>query len=426
VKHLKIIHISDLHYSKNEFPSTAHIKDKNLSGSFKEEIGFGDIFDRLKEDIPKIKAELNKDIDILACTGDLCAAKEKESLPYVVSYIVQLGKNLGIEPGNIFIIPGNHDVDRDVEKGPLDEFVKACQTHGVAFNTFDQPLFKKVNGFPIFCLNSSLGSREIDAQKVKKEYWQVVSDIMSSYEKKVNTGNTIKPEYLSEMQSLDIPAIGKSQVDFIEEKLRNNVKGNFSLFLSHHCPLPTPDIEVRPYGSLIDSGKILFSLTKPGRKIVLLHGHKHISSTSVAYPLEPDSGDEQRGMLLANGISNFKKDEIQLGYLEIITTDNNDFLCCRLERFIVKQMTYESTEKFSYFDINNRLIESELDIRSMIERKVLRLNEIKAQNQSLTEDKIAEELLKLSTTRLFSIKNMKKDPKYWEISINIDKKRKNK
>ena len=125
MKQLNIIHISDLHYSKNEFPSTAHIKDKNLSEPFKEEIGFGDIFNRLKEDLPKIKAVLNKDIDILACTGDLCAAKEKASLPDVVSYIVKLGKNLNIEPWNIFITPGNHDVDRHVEKAPLDEFIKA-------------------------------------------------------------------------------------------------------------------------------------------------------------------------------------------------------------------------------------------------------------------------------------------------------------
>ena len=60
--------------------------------------------------------------------------------------------------------------------------------------------------------------------------------------------------------AMDIPAVGRTQLDKIAEDLQSR-DGNCIVVLGHHSPLPTHTQDVRPYATLVDSGQLVFALS---------------------------------------------------------------------------------------------------------------------------------------------------------------------
>src|SRR6266849_1370695 len=89
---MKILHLSDLHFRNRDIS-----QDLVLSSLLKS-----------LEDIFRIQTKPN----IIIITGDIAFSGKSEEYQRARSFIEDIAKICELSPEHVFIIPGNHDVDR--------------------------------------------------------------------------------------------------------------------------------------------------------------------------------------------------------------------------------------------------------------------------------------------------------------------------
>ena len=96
------LHISDIHYHYSSYESL-----------------------RLREEFIKKIQEIsnNTKIDSIFCTGDL-ADKNGDYSSELADYLESIAKSVGVIKRNVFIVPGNHDHDRNISKNILNNIYK--------------------------------------------------------------------------------------------------------------------------------------------------------------------------------------------------------------------------------------------------------------------------------------------------------------
>jgi HEAT repeat protein len=101
LKQCHILHISDLHYTKDR------------------EYMFSIVFNDLIEKLKKWQQRENTKIDMICITGDLVWSGEELQYLEMVDKLTQLLAVTGCSPERLFIVPGNHDI-QDFCKEPPD------------------------------------------------------------------------------------------------------------------------------------------------------------------------------------------------------------------------------------------------------------------------------------------------------------------
>ncbi|MCR1795581.1 metallophosphoesterase [Leptospira sp. id769339] len=95
-----LIHLSDLHFKKGEFDSpfdqNAHLRNELL------------------KDVKLMLSELNKSAAAILISGDLTFAGRQEEFQYAEGWLSELCVASGAAFQDIFTVPGNHDVVRDI------------------------------------------------------------------------------------------------------------------------------------------------------------------------------------------------------------------------------------------------------------------------------------------------------------------------
>jgi predicted MPP superfamily phosphohydrolase len=108
------VHISDIHMGHGD---AAHGWDQRL------------VLDELKRDISRqLKAQPEPAVDAIFVTGDIAqtgAGRRPNEYTDAAAWLKGVGEAAGVTPDKIFIVPGNHDVDRGADK---DASVKALVT----------------------------------------------------------------------------------------------------------------------------------------------------------------------------------------------------------------------------------------------------------------------------------------------------------
>lgn len=91
---IRWMHISDLHFN-NENMSTV----------------------LLREELPKFLKRENIFCDYIFCIGDIRTANVKPNnfTDEMAAYLLSFCSTVGIKQDRLFIVPGNHDVDRNAE-----------------------------------------------------------------------------------------------------------------------------------------------------------------------------------------------------------------------------------------------------------------------------------------------------------------------
>lgn len=136
---IKIIHISDIHFDKNE-PENQ-----------------GLIINSFFNDLEESQSNLNKESTYCIITGDLVKAGSNEIIynSFFEGFIVRLMKFVHIQ--NIYCLPGNHDLNRNIVENSLDNHneVITKEYNESEFNDFiksdDNILLKKFIPFEKFC-----------------------------------------------------------------------------------------------------------------------------------------------------------------------------------------------------------------------------------------------------------------------------------
>ncbi|WP_168121267.1 metallophosphoesterase [Paenibacillus sp. HB172176] len=134
LKNFGILHLSDLHISASEDPSSVRLRDS------------------LIEDIRKMKIDKNINIDAIAMTGDVVdKGGNDKSYDLATQFFNDLIDQCGVKRENIIFVPGNHDVPRRdtikfiLENATEDSFHDESKI--IEYWEAIYPRFKKFNNF---------------------------------------------------------------------------------------------------------------------------------------------------------------------------------------------------------------------------------------------------------------------------------------
>lgn len=392
-----ILHITDLHFTSSREETPSVVKDGEISDEFRKEVIGLNIWDRFIADIRHLRADTP--IDMIACTGDLGCEGKEESLALGIKYLAKLAKDLDVPPQHVVVSPGNHDLNRKVQIGEeLNEFCNQCKTEGFTFAERVNPAVISVNNIPIIALNTCLGGTEHALHGLPKEFWEAELELLRKKEADGDIGRLITQlgsdlEY--QVQAMDIPAVGIDQIGSCYDALLGS-DGNCAVVLMHHNPLPTSNIDIRPYANLIDSGPLLLRLMGNGRHVVILHGHTHSESGLSVHMHQEDKG----GFIASIGSRGFSvRSNAVASLAKITTTARNDFI--KLDVYFIKGNTTIFQNYFQY-SLSARSIESfqpeDWDLDKLPKNRQLTFDEVSKLVQKAPDDSLEEDLVQLEPT----------------------------
>lgn len=96
---LAFIHLSDIHFRKGR-AGDVHDEDKELRNELQLDLR------RLRPRLPRL--------DGLIVSGDVAYGGKREEFEYGARWIETIRELIGCPPDSVMVIPGNHDVDRDL------------------------------------------------------------------------------------------------------------------------------------------------------------------------------------------------------------------------------------------------------------------------------------------------------------------------
>lgn len=415
MKRLGILHITDLHVGFQL--EASKIKNSTLSGRLRDELDYKDPRTLFLRKVLHLLEDQR--VDVLAFTGDIGWGKDSKTLSQGIVYLSKLSGRLNIEKKFVIIAPGNHDLERKAAGNQeLDEFVKACDKEGFTYAAGLRPAFIRILDIPIIALNTCLGGTEHALHGLPEDFWKAIQGAVDDIGA-LSNGNTVEiPAAIkSQLKAMDIPAVGHSQVEKLEEYLREKT-GNCAIILGHHNPLPTHALVVRPYAELVDSGQLIFSLIDSGRRILFLHGHTHCDSVLVAQ--SPENRDT--GFIACLGGTGLNElpggGSASASYIQVLADESCNFLAAVVSRFYQNGAAFSKRQSFFIWDIPTEPSNPRVKINELEPRKTLFFDELADKYAFKDRDALAIELLRRTSYRQIQISGLERSLENWRITRN--------
>jgi 3',5'-cyclic AMP phosphodiesterase CpdA len=402
---LNLLHITDLHSSRDPGVPVGDVKDKTVSVLLAEELTYRDSCALFQQRMPDVLR--NQPVDLLAFTGDIGWGSQPETLKIGIRRLSALGDRLKIPRSSIVIAPGNHDLRRDAEPGnELIDFIKACEDQGFTCAARLQPKLLVINNTPIVAINTCLGGTEYAVHEIPGSFWE---DIQSALGKAFAGSRDLA-------DAMDIPAVGRTQLDKIGDDLQNH-NGNCLVVLGHHSPLPTHTQEVRPYATLVDSGQLVDRLIGNGRRVMFLHGHAHCDSSLIAH--SPEGTGE--GFIACVGNRGLHGDDgATVSYVQLTTDDRGDFLAAMVMRYQKNSASIQRTNSFVIRDLLKEPRHHQYPIDDLETNTTFQFEEVrdKLRVDPAHSSQLASELLERSSQRQVEIHDLNRPYQEWRIIKN--------
>ncbi|KAB2686785.1 metallophosphoesterase family protein [Brucella pseudogrignonensis] len=243
-------------------------------------------------------------IDNILLMGDFTDYGKIDGYKSCVNYLscsLQIGK-YGINKNiPIGIVPGNHDIDRNLAKKPgintkFNDLIGVLNSAGFPPIPLSKPIRSKItNGSAeshVFLLNSCWGCGE---ETFIPDHFR--SRIVSAIDETINLSKTDGPikEYYN--QQLDTPAFSEECIDSIVSEVQSLPPSAIPILVAHHNLLPQRRPRLAPYTELVNGGALRGALEELDRPVIYLHGHIHEDPIEVmqlpgAYPLVSISAPE--------------------------------------------------------------------------------------------------------------------------------------
>lgn len=409
---MNILHITDLHCGLEETSvPIGDTKDESLTEKFTGQLRYEDCRELFLSRVLDLLQ--GNPVDIIACTGDLGVLK------IGAEYIAKLAGKLVVKPDGVIISPGNHDLDRDARDGnELNEFLDSCADNGFRCAGWETPLCTTVKGVPIVAFNSCLGGTQHTRFGVPEKYWIKARRLLEQMGRlRKDKAFEAMPDLRVKLQALDIPAVGKSQLESASDYLRQTRK-KFVIALIHHNPLPTSGVEVRPYATLVDSGRLLSRLVENGRRALVLHGHAHCDSTFQVQI--PDSSDDDPGCFTTIGDHGLHgmSDYASATHIQVLVDKDDNFLAGVVSRFVNRGYDFKRESSFYFFDIPSPIRQETPALSTLDVHKKYSFREIADTLGLPPDDNLATTLLRLTTVKPISIGGIGLAKEAWEITRN--------
>jgi hypothetical protein len=281
----RILQVGDLHLpTAAKTARSADQKDPGFSIDLRNAISRQPI----KAVFKRLYALLNSNsIDAVLLMGDMTDYGELKGYQAGVEYIanaLQLGATR--QHASVFtgIVPGNHDISRDLAKQPglgakFTPLKEALHKAGLAQIPAEHSVAACVGAADARCnvilMNSCWGCGAVGY--IPQEFRQTVGDAIEAV---LSTGDQKALRAYYDRQ-FDTPAFSENSVSNLVSALAENSDAELAIVVAHHNLLPQRLPRLAPYTELVNSGALRAALLEAKRPVLYLHGHIHTDPVEV-------------------------------------------------------------------------------------------------------------------------------------------------
>lgn len=291
---IRLLQFGDIHFPDILREKLADVKESGFGSDFIDDVSPA-VLQCVTRAAKKI---LNSTPDLrgILISGDLTSWGDQESYRRCVDYLNQAFSLSSMPAGSIHVVPGNHDVDRNVARdAPQDNHTQkfnmltsAWESHNLDILPIHSIRKSEIvhagQSVTLLSLNSCLGCGE---------KWFLPKQIRDGLHKLLNKQLDSKSEAQLELawKQLDTPAFVEDHIQTLIETIEELPDETLPVVLAHHNLLPQPLLRIAMYSETINSGLVRSRLMNCKRPIVYCHGHIHDDVTEVLQL--PDSTEGQ-------------------------------------------------------------------------------------------------------------------------------------
>lgn len=281
---LRLLHISDLHFTPRPIPAT-DVDDKVSISDLDALIRVQDRSEQLLRDLRRAFRAEEEWPDAIVVSGDLVDRGGTDygddghsEFDVAVRFLERLAALFSLSNERIFVVPGNHDIDWTPGLDRLERY----RGYLAATSGFRSPYQRGNHLLPRFeQLRSADGTVVVDIALLASPTFsgepdptlrtlgQTVSELLAHAG---DEAMSLAAERAFPLPPLDIAAIGVQQLRAIEE--HENDADSVRIAVLHHHLLPITQVEITPFEAVVDGGRALETLIRSGYDLVL-SGHKH-------------------------------------------------------------------------------------------------------------------------------------------------------
>ena len=294
---IRILQVGDIHLPTSSKPRTAvDAKDGRFPVDLKTTISDAPVKAVFKQIYKIIEAG---DVGGIVFMGDLTDYGDMPGYTACANYIsrsLQLGAG-GIHDNiPVSVLPGNHDIKRELAKapGPTTKFMplqEALTRAGLPQFPLHKPGWLKVTSgnatVAIGLLNSCWGCGSME--HIPDEFRESVSHAIDAA---ISAGNSEKATQAYYNRQLDTPAFADATIKDLGTFASDKAAFELLVISAHHNLLPQRQPRLAPYTELVNSGALRSALLDLRRPVLYLHGHIHDD------PIEVLSGPEADPLIL--------------------------------------------------------------------------------------------------------------------------------
>lgn len=347
INRTNILHITDLHLDPTS--AVASQVTAPFGPSLVDQLSTRDWKSLFLQNVKQLLGTVK--IDIVACTGDLSNSGDKSGIKLGLEYLAEIAKDLNVPACNVFVSPGNHEIERYTGSGAeLATFCQECKDKQFSYVGADSdPIIMPINDMYIIGLNTCLGGNAHAISGFPEDFRKLNLDELRDLETKYKGDkylSQIPDGYHFQFTAMDIPGIGRQQRESVSTAL-NNMRGNCAVLFMHHNPIPTQMTVFRPYAFPLDIGVFIGQLISNGRYVIILHGHTHCKSGMSVYPHDFDNNLDNGGFLACIGNAGLSgKPNDAATFIQIVTSSTNEFVKANIYSIIRNASVYD--KKFEY------------------------------------------------------------------------------
>ncbi|MBF9234447.1 metallophosphoesterase family protein [Microvirga alba] len=223
-----------------------------------------------------------QDVSAMLFMGDLTDIGGLGGYRSCANYIA---RSLQLGSGNVHsslpvgIIPGNHDINRDLAKLPgltrkFQPLTDALQAVGLPALPVSKPLWLRLQEgaaqAQIALLNScwGCGAREFIPEEFR-------DDVEAAIDNAIKRGNAERATRAYYDRQFDTPAFNEDSIREFVQGANGIARTGLLIACAHHNLLPQRQPRLAPYTEVVNSGAVRGTLKELGRPILYLHGHIH-------------------------------------------------------------------------------------------------------------------------------------------------------
>jgi hypothetical protein len=313
-----ILHLSDLHLG----PPSPGQRDYDDKVGMEGDAGETDIdhLEHTLEALGQALTDSGRKLDAIVVTGDITKGNHKDGYDAFPALLDLLGEARPVDE-RIIVLPGNHDVDKDLEPGDRNKLARFMDATRPRYST---PLVKGLDykgnelhrnpgsrgrpqpivdlGDAVVVAINSADYCWIREHGTKTDWDAVIADYLADEDGEAAVKKRdLAAEELAKLRTHDIPKVDKVQINALKKRLdragvddRPDRDPRLRIAAIHHPISPATDQEeIKPFEVITNLAIVRTLLFNRGFHLVL-HGHKHTAYAAWDW-LQPPEDDLAQG-----------------------------------------------------------------------------------------------------------------------------------